>query len=207
MIDWDLLWGLTLNNNFDHHHQHIIKLNQNLYSSSITWYDVFITNHSNTAYLWLVVHFVDFPMIFTICFFLLYFPHRHGFQMNDWRIHYWDNFWLIGSLGQGYLVIWPCLLSYLLLIAELWSMVLSGDHILDPVWVGVTITSLTVDQGRGPGSPGTLWSMMIPTNDSTFSRQWFSKWTFDRGKCVKLCTVSFASGQSMQYKWGCWNPW
>ena len=110
-------------------------------------------------------------MIFTMCPFLLYFPHRHGFQMNDWRIHYWDNFWLIGSLGQGYLVIWPCLLSYLTLIAELWLMVLSGDHILDPVWVGGTISSLNVDQPGVPdpwGPYGAWWSppMVLHSCDS-----------------------------------------
>ena len=72
-------------------------------------------------------------------------------------------------------------------------MVLSEGHILEPVWVGGTISSLTVDQSgvRNPRGPYRAWWSPPMDKCTTFSRQWFSKCTFDWGKLV-----IFASGQS-----------
>lgn len=109
-----------------------------------------------------------------------------------------------------------------LLFAELWVMVLSKGHILEPVWVGGTISSLTVDQSgvRNPRGPYRAWWSPGMDKCTTFSWQWFSNCTFSKleilasgqsfneilpGVFGKICKI-LCQGQFMHNKSGVWSP-
>ena len=136
-------------------------------------------------------------MILTISVLPLY---CHGFRMNDWRIHYWDNFWLIGCLGQGYLGIWPSFFSPHFKADDTnlgrgYDSFIWGSHIVGseeplPLW-------LLISQGSGiPGGGYRAWWFPPMDKCTTFSRHWFSKCTFD--KCVTFV-------QFMHNKSGVWS--